>query len=112
MTDFNSALATFIAAINADGEDHYKKHLSNLTYNPVERAGGKKYIRLVNESRVYCFVAAVDVPANGIKEGDVLMAASYKAPALKRKNPAAANIFKPATYEGVNKSNGCWLYAG
>lgn len=108
---FEIALTNLIDSINADCEKYYKEKLPNLTFVPVERAGGRKYVRINHENRVYCFVAAVDVPAKGVKEGDVLMAASYKAPALNRKNPAAANIFKPESYENVDKSYGGWLYA-
>lgn len=111
MTDFDTALDNLLDSINADCEKYYKEKLSNLTFVPVERAGGRKYVRINHENRVYCFVAAVDVPEKNVKKGDVLMAATWAAPALNRKIPAAANIFKPESYENVDKAYGGWLYA-
>jgi hypothetical protein len=123
MTDFNTALDRFIAAVNADTKAYYEKNFKNLSFGPnpeddtngVYVHGGNKYIKLATKSgaqhRMYCFVAAVDVPNKNVKAGDVLMAASWKAPALKRKNPAAANIFEPASYETKALSHESWLYA-
>lgn len=110
---FNIALINLINSINEDGEAYYKQNLPNLEYHPVEQDGGRKYIRLVQKNRVYCFVAAVDVPAKGVRKGAILFPASWKAPQLKcaSGNPERGNIFEPETYENVNKAYGSWLYA-
>ena len=114
MTDFNTAFANFIAAVNEDQAAYYEK-FGNLTFGegeddyakPVIAAGGRKYIKLTQETGsqnfVYAFVAAVDVPAKNVKAGDVLKAAGWKAPELSRKNPAAANIFDVSSYENETR---------
>jgi len=123
MTDFNTALDRFIATVNDQTKAYYEANFKNLSFGPnpeddtngVFVHGGNKYVKLATKSgaqtRVYCFVAAVDVPAKNVKAGDVLMAASWKAPALKRKTPASANIFDPASYENKALAHGVWLYA-
>ena len=110
MTDFNAALSAFIDSINNDGEEYFAKNYGNIEWDEVSAVGGNKYVKLAHANRVYCFVAAVDVPNKNVKAGDILMAASYKAPALNRKRPAAGNIFDLASYESKDKAYGSWLY--
>jgi hypothetical protein len=116
MSDFNAALAALIDSINVDIEAHYAANLENLEPELVFVDGGRKYLKLAQSQqwggkRVYAFIAAVDVPAKNVKAGDILKAASWKTPELSRKNPAAGNIFEPASYENKNKAYGGWLYA-
>jgi hypothetical protein len=116
MSDFNAALAAFIDSVNEDGEAYYAEKLKNLTYSPKFVEGGRKYLKIADCSNaggktVYCFVATEDVPAKNVKRGDILKAAGWKAPELSRKNPAAGNIFEPASYENKNKAYGGWLYS-
>lgn len=111
MSDFETALEDFINAVNEDGEAYFKENYSNLEWPGVYIEGGRKYIKLCRERSVYCFVAAEDVPKKNVKRGDILKAASWSAPALKRKHPAAANIFNPESYEAAQKARTGWLYA-
>ena len=53
----------------------------------IERDGTIKH------TTIWGFLAAVDVPAKNVLRGDILKAATYKAPALKVKRPARGNVF-------------------
>lgn len=119
---FNDALAVFLASVNEDQAKHYER-FETLDFGegedcyagPVKPDGGNKYLKLTQkngcQTHVYAFVATVDVPNKNVKAGDVLMAATWKAPALKRKVPAVANIFDPESFLKKQKGTASWLYA-
>jgi hypothetical protein len=58
---------------------------------------GKVYIKIVTGTSVHSFIVKEDGPK--FSQGDILKAASWKAPA---KNFARANVFAPSTYELVS----------
>lgn len=103
MTDFNAALTTFLAALDAANAkvNATMTALPNY-YKPVTVEPGSKYIRVVqtagNSRSVSCFVEK--------STGNILKAAGWKAPA----KGARANIFKPETFVGKVDSHGSWLY--
>ena len=88
MENFDANLARFLSenqeAINA----HYARNLSRLTPPTLRTEPGKRYIRIVKDDgvsrHVFCFVE--------IGTGNVLKAASWKAPAKH----ARGNIADPA----------------
>lgn len=123
MSDFQSALTKFLESVNADMHEHFSTFEHSTfgpgpddDYGPVVPSTGKKYLKLIHKSGsqtfVYAFVATVDVPEKNVKRGHVLMAATWKAPALARKVPSVINIFEPSTYEGKSKVTDGWLSAG
>ena len=55
--------------------------------NKTKVSQGKKYIKIVQENGVFCFIAKEDF--KHFKKGDILKAAGYNAPAL---NSARGNV--------------------
>src|SRR6056297_756156 len=101
--NFDVALSGFIDAIN-DGIKEHSKRYSNLEWSetdpdayfqPVGVTNGKRYVKLFYrrgvQNSVYCFVDKTN--------GDILMAATWKAPA----KGSRGNIYNPADYLNVPK---------
>ena len=75
-------------------EEKYNRGWGNAKYNPFdtkhfEVLQGKKYIKLVCDKSVHCFIVNTDTDKQ-FKYGDILKPASWNAPA---KNFARGNIF-------------------
>ena len=86
MTDFDTALATFVAGCQSIIERNIEANFPSVTVPTLSvDPRGKKYKRIVRtgpgETSVHCFVHA--------ETGDVLKAAGWKAPA----KGARGNIF-------------------
>ena len=71
-----------------------KKELTGYSKEQVDKwenlwkvETGKKYIRVVRENGVFCFIVRED--SGKFKKGDILKAAGYRAPAL---NSARGNV--------------------
>ena len=80
MTDFNSAIDTFITNVQNKIDAYYSENLSNLVASKLSiDPKGRKYVRIVvtNDGSggrsVFCFINR--------ENGDVLKAAGWKAPA-------------------------------
>lgn len=110
MSDFQTALSLFITAIN-NGIQQYAEEFDHMTYSetdpasyfkPVWMTTGKKNVKIWIGSgcstSIYCFV--------DIETGDILKAASYKAPA----KGARGNIYNPDSYANRDLSGTGWLY--
>ena len=89
---------------NLAEEDYYSENGGGYKRQAdfkVYPAGGSKYLKLVVESygqkSVFGFIVA-DAEGTNFKYGDLLKAASWKAPA---KNFARGNIFDPASYSDL-----------
>lgn len=95
--DFETALAAFVAALQARSDKHYAEKFPNLDptkYSVDPR--GKKYKRIVDTTHggnrsVHCFVE--------VATGDIWKAASWKAPA---KNFPRGNIYNDDPIKGTN----------
>ena len=75
--------------LNDSGQnDRIKEFNDNLTIS-----FGQKYIKVINKGSVHSFIVNTDKDVK-FQKGDVLMAASWKAPA---RNFARGNLFTPAT---------------
>ena len=86
MSDFETKLASFVEGVNELYNEYMDARFPNNPRETIEIGGGRKYIKLVKVSEgrvrsVYCFVDSTN--------GDVLKAASFKAPAKH----ARGNIF-------------------
>ena len=85
--EFTYALTAFIKGCQRIHTDHMKQHHPNVTPDVIGRRPGKKYVKIVRArageagGSVHCFV--------DMTNGDVLKAASWKAPAKH----ARGNIF-------------------
>ena len=93
MTISQTRLANFRTLLQAAVDRYYKANYKNLDADQISFGGGKKYLKVIRTgsgTSVWGFIALVDVPAKGVKEGDILMASSWKAPAL---NGARGTIF-------------------
>ena len=60
----------------------YAKEQVDTWDNKVKVTQGKKYIKVVHDTGVFCFIAKEDF--KHFKKGDVLKAAGYNAPALNQ----------------------------
>ncbi len=84
---FNEALASFAEGCQRIHTTYMARHFPNLTPDEISAIKGKRYIRVVRndmctpQRSVHCFVDMLN--------GDVLKAASWKAPAKH----ARGNIF-------------------
>ena len=58
----------------------YSKEQVELWDNKTKIMPGKKYIKIVQDTGVFCFIAKEDF--KHFKKGDILKAAGYNAPAL------------------------------
>ena len=65
----------------------YSKEQVDSWDNKTKVSQGKKYIKIVQDTGVFCFIAKEDF--KHFKKGDILKAAGYNAPAL---NSARGNI--------------------
>ena len=65
----------------------YSKEQVDLWDSKTRVSSGKKYIKIVQDTGVFCFIAKEDF--KHFKKGDILKAAGYNAPAL---NSARGNI--------------------
>ena len=65
----------------------YSKEQVELWDNKTKVSQGKKYIKIVQENGVFCFIVKEDFKQ--FKKGDILKAAGYNAPAL---NSARGNV--------------------
>jgi hypothetical protein len=99
---FDEALAAFVVAAQALVDAHYARHYPTQgAILSVER--GKRYARIVTSSKngvsrsVYCFVDSTN--------GDVLKAASWKAPAKH----ARGNIYAADVVAGLNEHGARYL---
>ena len=79
----NPIVQKFITKVNSEIEEYYSTHLSNLTPKPMEMRVGSKFIKLISNGSVWGFISRYDGEYKGvpIKKGDLLKAASWKAPA-------------------------------
>ena len=86
----------FIAflVINYNLSKEYKKELTGYSLEQTGKwdsntkvSHGKKYIKVVQENGVFCFIVKEDF--KHFKKGDILKAAGYNAPAL---NSARGNV--------------------
>lgn len=86
MTDFNEAVALYLAHLN---NDYNRQYPDGRTHFEVEE--GSKYVKVLSVTfgrSAHSFIVKADGPK--FKAGDVLKAASWNAPA---KNFRRANIF-------------------
>jgi hypothetical protein len=85
MSDFDSALDTFVNSIQTMITNHYEKNLPNLHVPTVGTDVGRRYVRVftkdLNSRSAFCFVDR--------NTGDILKAAGWKVPAKH----ARGNIF-------------------
>ena len=65
----------------------YSKEQVDSWDNKTKVSQGKKYIKIVQDTGVFCFIAKEDF--KHFKKGDILKAAGYNAPAL---NSARGNV--------------------
>ena len=65
----------------------YSKERVDNWDNKTKVSQGKKYIKIVQDTGVFCFIAKEDF--KHFKKGDILKAAGYNAPAL---NSARGNV--------------------
>lgn len=90
MSDFKTKLASFVVGCNKIYDEHMNAQFPNNPRQTIEHRGGRKYAKIVSvnsdgvSSSVFCFV--------NTENGDVLKAASWKAPA----KGARGNIYDSA----------------
>ena len=79
----------YVRMSSANGREltGYSKEQVDNWDNKTKVSQGKKYIKIVQDTGVFCFIAKEDF--KHFKKGDILKAAGYNAPAL---NSARGNV--------------------
>lgn len=95
----NSIVNDFINKVNIQRQDYYVKADMQSQYEPIVVEIGTKYIRLWVGTACWGFISRVDGMLKGepIKKGDLLKAATWKAPAKH----ARGNIIDGTANYGV-----------
>ena len=65
-----------------DGISNYAQEQLDAWDNSITIKEGKKYIKVVRDNGVFCFISKTDF--KHFKKGDILKAAGYNAPALNQ----------------------------
>ena len=65
-----------------DGISNYAQEQLDAWDNSITIKEGKKYIKVVRDNGVFCFISKIDF--KHFKKGDILKAAGYNAPALNQ----------------------------
>jgi DNA-directed RNA polymerase len=96
----NPIVEKFIKKVNAEIEDYYSTHLSNLTPKPMEMCVGNKFIKLISNGSVWGFISRFDGDYKGvpIKKGDLMKAASRNAPAKHSRGNIADGTARYGVY--------------
>ena len=83
------AKADYVRMSTSGGKEltGYSKEQVDNWDNKTKISQGKKYIKIVQDTGVFCFIAKEDF--KHFKKGDILKAAGYNAPAL---NSARGNV--------------------
>ena len=79
----NPIVKKFIDEVNEKIGTYYRIHLSKLTFEPVKVDIGTKFIKITHNNSVWGFISRFDGTFKGrpIRKGDLMKAASWKAPA-------------------------------
>ena len=107
MADFDTTVKNYVEGLQKKINEHFSEHYKNLTAPVIQVTSGKNYIKLIKADAdgtarsVHSFIARIDNYTKGmgsVKQGDILMAASFKAPAKW----ARGNIFEDDALESVD----------
>jgi hypothetical protein len=95
----NPIVANFIEKVNAERKSYYEKANMPNQYQPLVVEVGNKFIRIWHGTSCWGFISRVDGDLKGspIKKGDLLKAATWKAPAKH----ARGNIIDGTAKYGV-----------
>ena len=95
----NPIVANFIEKLNKERKEYYEKASMPNQYTEVTVEVGNKFIRIWHGSSCWGFISRVDGDLKGspIKKGDLLKAATWKAPAKH----ARGNIIDGTAQYGV-----------
>lgn len=95
----NPTVSEFIKKVNTEIDVYYAKNLSNLTPEHLVLEVGNKFLKLWKGTSCWGFISRVDDILKGapIKKGDLLKAATWKAPAKH----ARGNIMDGTARYGV-----------
>lgn len=95
----NPIVAKFIEKLDKERKEYYEKANMPTQYQPVVVEIGNKFIRIWQGSSCWGFISRVDGDLKGspIKKGDLLKAATWKAPAKH----ARGNIVDGTAQYGV-----------
>lgn len=95
----NPIVKGFVDEVNEEIKSYYETNLKNLTPELLQVDVGNKYIRLWKGSSCWGFISRVDGDLKGapVKKGDLLKAATWKAPAKH----ARGNIVEGTARWGV-----------
>ena len=96
----NPIVANFINKLNIQRKDHYVKADMVSQYQELTVEVGQKYIRLWQGTSCWGFISRVDGDLKGspIKKGDLLKAATWKAPAKHARGNIIDGTARYSTY--------------
>ena len=99
---YSTSLSKMIHRIDEQYGEYYKKTLPNSTYSPITINKGRRFDKLVEGTRVYCFVEK--------ETGNVYKSATWKQPYTKGNNCVRGSIYDTSTYWDKQLRYGGWLY--
>ncbi len=101
MTKTTMNIKPWLKKVNELRKVYWDERFTYRDYTPLKSKEGKKFIKIINESSVWGFVAMVDGNLGGVpySTGDLLKPASWRSPAKHSRG----NIF-----EGTDS----WTYHG
>lgn len=81
----------WLEKVNAERKAYWEKHFSYKPYEPLTYTKGRKFVKIMDEGRVWAFVSMEDGfhKTYWIKVGDLMKPASYRTPAMHSRG----NIF-------------------
>ena len=97
MTQFEK----WLLEVNEIRAEYWNKNFSYKGYSPLTYTKGRNYIKIMDGTSVWAFVAMKDIPKKGEVMGDLLRPANYNTPAKHSRG----NIFNGTaqwTFYGPN----------
>lgn len=81
--DLQNEVLKFVEEVDKFRNNHWKKHFPNSKCSNITISEGPMYYKLISDNSVWGFISKLDKPHKGgyIKIGDLLMPASFTAPA-------------------------------
>lgn len=83
MQELKTRINEWLSDVNAKRSDHWNANYTHKPYEPLDTKVGRKYIKLMDGTSVWGFVALQDGVNKGtpVVAGDLLKAADWRTPA-------------------------------
>ena len=86
---FEKALVNYVETVQETVNKDFAEHYDNLVPPLIQIEGGRKYVKISRadnggeggQTSVHSFICTANDPKKGLKEGDILKPATWRAPA-------------------------------